>query len=500
MSRTIAAVAAALAIGLGAGLWIGGEPRTEQDHVNGKEAGVYRCPMHPTIVAGQPGSCPVCGMDLVSDAVPEPPASKPSGERVIAYWRAPMDPNYISESPGKSPMGMDLTPVYEDEPVAAGMVQIDPVTVQNIGVRTAAVERRRLSRNVRTVGRVDYDETRMSDVNTKVAGWVERLHVDYTGQRVVKGQELLEIFSPELVAAQEEYLTALDYQKRLKGSTADVGAQSFELLADAVAGAKNLVSAAAQRLRYWDITAAQIDELARTRAVKRRMTIYSPQEGIVVHKAVFDGAHIKPGEHLYRIGDLSTVWVYADIYEFELPWIRAGQQAAVDLAYLPGKTFAGNVNYVYPFLDAKTRTVKVRMSFPNPDLDLKPEMYANVEITSTVAHDALVVPDQAVIRSGERNVVLVALGDGRFQPRDVRLGVETDGVVQALDGLREGERIVVSGQFLIDSESNLKAALQDMTTAAEAMGRGGHTDHQSASARRGQTPAEHPDKSAHAEH
>ena len=348
---------------------------------------------------------------------------------------------------------MDLVPVYEDELQAEGTVTIDPATVQNIGVKTAAVERRILHRTLRTVGRVDYDETRMTDVNTKIAGWVEKLFVDYTGQMVGKGEPLLQIYSPELVAAQEEFLTAVDYSERLRA-----GAEG-----DALAGARDLRSASLQRLRYWDISDRQIEALRETGKVRRTMTVHSPQQGTVVHKGVFDGQHIARGQHLYRIAELSQVWVYADIYEYELPWVREGQEAEVELSYLPGKTFTGKVTYVYPFLEAKTRTVKVRMAFPNPDLELKPEMYANVTIRSPLPAESVVaVPVQAVIHSGPRYVAVVSLGEGRFQPRDIRVGAEADGFYEVLEGLREGERIVTSAQFLIDSESNLKAAVGSM--------------------------------------
>ena len=430
--------------------------------------------MHPTVVADHAGSCPICGMDLVKD---EPKAqARPSGERQIAYWRAPMDPSYTSEEPGKSPMGMDLIPVYEDELGASGTVQIDPVTVQNIGVKTTLVKRQKLSRKIRTVGRVDYDETRMTDVNTKVAGWVEKLFVNYTGKVVKKGQPLLELYSPELVAAQEEYLTALDYHRRLEQRAAE----------EVVQRGRDLLVATSQRLRYWDITDAQIAELVHTRQVKRTMTIYSPQEGIVVHKAVFEGAHIKSGQHLYRIGDLSEVWVYADIYEYELPWVKVGQEAEVELSYLPGKVFRGRVTFIYPFLEPKTRTVKARISFSNPELELKPEMYTNVSIHSMVSQDALVVPVQAVIRSGERNIIVARLDEGKFQPREVKLGVEAEGYFQVREGVREGEKIVTSAQFLIDSESNLKAAVSSMGSAPAVED---HSDHQLE-----ETPVEDPHK------
>ena len=462
MYKSAALALIMLAAGTLLGIWLADSQAPEA----AEEANTLRCPMHPTVVSDRPGSCPVCGMDLVED----PPAGNGTtmGERKIAHWRAPMDPSYTSESPGKSPMGMDLIPVYEDQ--QGTTVQIDPVTVQNIGVKIYSAERKSLSRKIRTVGRVDYDETRMTDVNTKVDGWVERLFVDHTGQSLKKGQPLLEIYSPELVAAQEEYLIAYDYQQRLARNPDD----------EVVQGAEDLLTAAAQRLHYWDITDRQIADLRLTRAANRTMTLYSPQQGIVVHKAVFDGAYIKSGQHLYRIGDLSKVWVYADVYEYELPWLRVGQEAEVELSYLPGRTFNGKVTHVHPFLDSKTRTVKVRISFPNsnPNLELKPEMYANVSIKSMVSLDALVVPAQAVIRSGERNVLVVALGEGRFQPRDVKLGVEADGFLQILDGLSAGEQVVSSGQFLIDSESNLKAAIsslgesRDLEGARPAVGNG----------------------------
>ena len=449
MWRYAIAVILSLAAGTGFGLWLGGAGGASM-HAPHEQADLYRCPMHPAVVSDKPGSCPVCGMDLVAD---QPAAGSASGERAVAYWRAPMDPSYTSHEPGKSPMGMDLVPVYEDELQAEGTVTIDPATVQNIGVRTALVERRALHRTVRTVGRVAYDETRMTDVNTKIAGWVEQLFVDYTGQMVEKGEPLLQIFSPELVAAQEEFLTAVDYGERLRSGAGG----------EALTGARDLLSASLQRLRYWDISDRQIEDLRQTGEARRTMTVHSPQEGTVVHKAVFDGQHIAPGQHLYRIAELSRVWVYADIYEYELPWVRQGQEAEVELSYLPGRTFTGKVTYVYPFLEAETRTVKVRMTFANPNLELKPEMYANVTIQSPLPEaNVVAVPVQAVIHSGPRRVAVVSLGEGRFQPREIRVGVEAGGFYEVLEGLREGERIVTSSQFLIDSESNLKAAVSSM--------------------------------------
>jgi len=444
----IIAAVVILGIGFGAGLWFSG---SESDRIQEQaEAAVYRCPMHPTVVSDRPGSCPICGMDLVPDRKDTQASDKKTGERKVLYWRAPMDPNYISETPGKSPMGMDLIPVYEDEVMGSGGgVKIDPTTVQNIGVKTAIIKRQALSREVRTVGTVDYDETRITDVNTKITGWVETLFVDYTGQNVKMGQPLLKIYSPELVAAQEEYLTSSDYVKRLQGTASE----------DVLKGAKELLHASKQRLLYWDITKGQIDELERKRTVSRTMTVYSPQEGVVIHKAVNKGAQIMAGQHLYRIAALDRVWVYAEIYEYEMPWVKVGQQAEVVLPSMPGKTLTGKITYIFPYLEPKTRTVKVRMAFDNAELTLKPDMFANVKIKPVVSLDAVVIPIQAVIHSGERNVVIIDLGEGRFMPREVVLGVESEGVYEVLDGLSEGERIVTSSHFLIDSESNLKTAL-----------------------------------------
>ncbi|MDP6775599.1 MAG: efflux RND transporter periplasmic adaptor subunit, partial [Candidatus Latescibacteria bacterium] len=255
------------------------------------------------------------------------------------------------------------------------------------------------------------------------------------------------------VAAQEEYLTALDYSKRLAASDASP---------DVVKGGRDLLRSARQRLLYWDVTEAQIAALEDSRQVNRTMTVFSPQKGIVVHKAVLEGAHIKSGQHLYRIADLDPVWIYADIYEYEIPWVKEGQKAEVELPYTPGRVLYGTVTHIYPFLDAKTRTAKVRLVFPNPERSLKPDMYANVRIKPVVSRHALAVPTQAVIHSGERNVVILDLGDGRFLPREVVLGVEAEGVYEVVKGLRGAERIVTSAQFLIDSESNLKAALATM--------------------------------------
>jgi Cu(I)/Ag(I) efflux system membrane fusion protein/cobalt-zinc-cadmium efflux system membrane fusion protein len=375
------------------------------------------------------------------------------------YWKAPMDPTYVRDKPGKSPMGMDLVPACpgEEGGAASGGIRIDPAIVQSIGVRTTAVEQRSLARKLRTVGRVDYDERRVAHVHTKVQGWVEKLHVEYEGQLVEHGQPLLEIYSPELVSTQEELLLAARYRT-------STGQSTFE---DVAEGGRALFQATRRRLELWDISERDIQRLLDTGEVRKNLTLYAPTSGVVTHLMVRKGMEVSPGTNLYTIADLSRVWLYADVYEYELPWVSVGQRGAVDLSYLPGKIFEGEVTYVYPFLDPKTRTARVRLELPNPDLILKPDMFANVTIETEARPRALVVPEAAVIRSGRRSLAIVALGEGRFEPREVELGLDSgDGWLEVTNGLRSGEQVVTSGQFLIDSESKLQEAVQKLLGAA----------------------------------
>jgi len=332
------------------------------------------------------------------------------------------------------------------------MVKIDPITVQNIGVRTELVKRRPLKRIIRTVGRIDYNERKIEHIHAKIEGWIEKLYVDFTGQEVKKGDPLLDIYSPELVSTQEEYLLALRFRKSLLHSP-------FKEVAK---GANSLIKSTKRRLLFWDITEAQIKALEEKGEVKKTMTLHSPTRGIVKEKMALEGMYIRPGMNLFTIADISTVWVYADIYEYELPWIKLGQRAEMELSYLPGKTFIGKVTYIYPYLQKKTRTAKIRMEFPNPNWELKPDMYANVKIESEIAKNALAIPEEAVIFSGERQIAIVAKGNGYFEPREIKLGVDTGEYFQVLEGLHEGERVVTSANFLIDSESKLKEALSKM--------------------------------------
>jgi len=276
-------------------------------------------------------------------------------EKKILYWKSPMDPTYISPTPGKEPvMGMDLVPVYEGEegPREKGVIEIDPVTIQNIGVKTAVVERRPLSRLIRTVGRIDYDETKVRKITPKIGGWIEKQHVDFTGQVVKKGERLLEIYSPDLVSTQEEYLRALQFREVLKGST----------FGEVRTGAEQLVESARTRLLFWDITPQQIRVLEEKGAVTKTMALHAPFDGIIVKKEAFEGGYVRPGQDLYTIADISQVWVYADIYEYEAPWVRPEQEVTMTLSYLPGQTYEGKVVYVYPYLKNMTRTLRGRMS------------------------------------------------------------------------------------------------------------------------------------------
>lgn len=428
---------------------------------------LYQCPMHPQIIQDKPGKCPICGMDLVPVKEKAPAAVAPGAqkERKVKYWVSPMDPGYVSDKPGKAPCGMDLVPVYEEvgEEAAPGTIAVEPNTLQSMGVRTAKAEIRPLARTIRAVGKVVVDERRLTQVTTKVTGWVDRLYVKVTGDPVRKGQPLLSIYSPDLVSAQEEYLLALRNLKNL-------GKGPYPELVD---GAKRLTEASRRRLEYFDISAAQIEELKNTGKVKKQLVLASPVHGIVMKRTVTQGQMVQPGMTLLEVADLSTIWVEADIYEYEMPWIKVGEKAVITLSYLPGETFTGKIDYLYPYLKDATRTARVRLKFANPSLKLKPDMFAQVEIKSPVAGETVTVPSEAVLDSGERQIVFIALGKGRFEPRKVKLGAEgDDGQRQILSGLKGGEEVVTSAQFLLDSESRIREAIAKMlrTPGKEAQG------------------------------
>ena len=382
-------------------------------------------------------------------------------ERKIKYWVAPMDPTYIRDKPGKSPMGMDLIPVYEDEEEETDKkaIKIDTVTVQNMGVRTIKASRGTLHATIRTIGRVTYNEEKVKHVHTKISGWVEKLVVNTTGEEVRKGQELLHIYSPELVATQEEYLQALKYREMVAGSTFN----------DVVAGSNSLIEATKKRLLLMDIDPEQINLLEERGEVQKTMTLRSPVSGIVTEKHIFEGMKVNPKTELYTIVDLSHVWIIASVYEYELPFLKIGQEAEITLPYEPGAKYRGHITFIYPYLSPKTRTAQVRIEFENPHLRLKPDMYADVAIKTEVSGDAILVPSEAVIRTGTRNIVITSLGNGKFLPKEVTLGPESEEFVQIMSGIKEGETVVTSGQFLIDSESNLREAINKMLEAKKAV-------------------------------
>lgn len=349
----------------------------------------------------------------------------------------------VSQEPLKAAGEMQMAP---------GAVMVSPERQQLIGLKTGVVEYRAIERRIRTVGVVEFDERRLADVNIKIEGWIESLLVNFTGEPVRKGQPLLTIYSPDLVSTQEEYLQALRARETLAKSR----------FTDIASGGETLVEAARRRLQYWDISDEDIATLERTRTPRKSMTLYSPIDGVVIEKMAFQGKRAMPGETLYKVADLSTVWVHGEIYEYEVPLVKLGQTATVALASYPGEVFRGKVTYIYPVLTEKTRTVRVRFAFPNTrDWKLKPAMYANVELKVPLGK-RLVVPDEALLDSGTRQLVFIDKGQGTFEPRDVKVGVRTDGYAEILAGLTAGERVVTSANFLIDSESQLKTAVGGM--------------------------------------
>lgn len=385
-----------------AGHWLGFGHNHEVDAVTDADGNVqyYTCGMHPWVILSEPGDCPICHMELT-----------------------PIDPDKFT-----------------------GEIVIDPVVVQNMGVRIAPVVTGPLTKTIRTVGTVDYNEQAVRDVNTKVSGWIEKLDVDFVGEKVQAGDPLFGLYSPQLYAAQEEYLLTW----RNRNQTPD---------------ARNLLDAARTRLEYFDIADKQIEQLQKTGEPAKAMTIDSPYTGVVIAKHANEGMKIDPGMQLFRIADLSKVWVLVTLYEYQLPYVKEGMQATMTLPYIPGQVFEGSVIYVYPYLQEKTREAQVRLEFDNPHGTLKPGMFANVTLENTLASTKTLAPRSSIIDTGERQVAFVSLGEGKFEPRNVRMGVQTgDGLVEIIDGLKPGEMVVTSGQFLIDSESKMREALAKMIT------------------------------------
>jgi Cu(I)/Ag(I) efflux system membrane fusion protein len=456
--RIVVALVVGAMVG-GGGVWIAmgghGDGHDDgHDDVVARKTALYRCPMHPAITSDHPGDCPICGMKLVLDAsaaTDSGGAAKP-GERKILFYRSPMNPKQTSPVPRKDEMGMDYLPVHEDEAAGAapvpGMaaVTIDPSRQQLIGLRTAEVSKGAVGGTWRTAARIEVAPTRVRKTNVKIEGFVERVFVDFVGQSVRKGQPLFSIYSPALLAAQNEYLLAL----QTKESLAKGGAPAED--------GDSLVKAARRRLELWDVPASEIDRLSTTREPSKTLTLVSPIAGVVTAKNIVQGARLSPGEAPYEITDLGEVWAMADAYETDLSRIRPGMKASLTLPAYPNRTFSGSVAFIDPLLDAKTRTVKVHLHFMNPKRELKPEMFGEVTLEG-LKRDGLRIPADAVIRAGHEDVVFLASGAGRFEPRVVHVGEKIGDEVEVTGGLELGQEVVTRANFLVDSESQLRASL-----------------------------------------
>ncbi|MCH7791023.1 MAG: efflux RND transporter periplasmic adaptor subunit [Planctomycetes bacterium] len=384
-----------------------GDEMSDAESVEPDELQFYTCGMHPWVILPKPGQCPICRMELT-----------------------PLDPDKFS-----------------------GEITIDPVVIQNIGVRVAEVRSGPVVRTIRTVGTVTYDETRVRDVNIKVPGWIEHLYVGYEGAKVVRGEPLFDFYSPDLYSAQSEYLTALKMRGKI----------GVDFVADSGLDAERLIDDARVQLEYFDITPEQIRALEASGSPSKTLTIRSPHTGVVIEKHANEGMRVDRGMRVYRIADLSKVWVMVSLYEYQLPLVQEGQRAIMTLPYIPGRTIEGTVIYIYPYLDERSRQATIRLEFDNPDLLLKPGMWTNIELKTTLARERTLVPRSAVIDTGERQVAFVSLGEGRFDPRDVLMGVEADGgQVEILEGLTPGEMVVTSGLFLLDSEARLRESMAKM--------------------------------------
>ncbi|MFT5132363.1 MAG: Cu(I)/Ag(I) efflux system membrane fusion protein, partial [Gammaproteobacteria bacterium] len=419
------AVVIALALAAGSGYWYASRQGQNNTDISvGKDGMVrkplfYRNAMNPAITSPTPIKDSM-GMDYIAVYADE---DKPKKEPEILFYRNPMHPEITSPMPAEDSMGMDYIPVYADvdpdsDSLPSGTVSIDAVTVQNIGVRTVRAEQRSLSHNIRAVGRVDYDEERLARLHPKTDGWIETLYIDKTGEFVKKDTILLGLYSPQLVTSQQEYLLALSSLQALKDS-------SYE---DIRRGAEEMVISSRERLEFLDVPEHQIRELEKSHQIKKSLHIHSPFSGIVMKVGAREGQYVTPTTELYMLADLSNIWVYVDIYENEMPWVAIGDTALMEIASFPGEVFTGKVGYIYPYMEAKTRTNQVRLEFDNQDLRLKPEMFANVTLKASPQADAVLLPSEAIVRSGTRNQVFVVRGAGKFEPRLVTLGVSAEGM------------------------------------------------------------------------
>jgi RND family efflux transporter MFP subunit len=422
--------------------------------------------MHPGYKSDKPGIAPDCGMKLEpvyeGGQIGEP---APTAERKILHYRDPQDPKYTSDKPGINPeTGNELEPVYAAaaSSMPMGTIRVSPEKQQLIGVQYGGIESSAGVHTFRAVGKVAFDETKIARVHARIEGWVDQVYVDFIGKLVDKGQPLLTIYSPELVASQQEYLLALKSQQIMKHSPLD----------GAIADSNSLLAAARKRLELWELSDEQIDEVARTGKPMTYITLYSPISGYVVARNAFPKQRITPDTELYTVVDLNRVWIMADVFEYEAPMVRMGQPARLSLSYDPGESFAARVNYIQPQVDPMTRTLKVRLEADNPGLRLKPDMYVDVEFRVEMPR-RVTVPAGAVLDSGLKKTVFVDRGNGYLEPRQVETGERIGDRIEIRKGLEPGERIVTSGNFLIDSESQLKSAAAGMASHQHGGGIGG---------------------------
>jgi len=403
---------------------------------------LYTCGMHPQIIKKEPGNCPICGMKLTPIRANNAAKPAATGERTPKYYKSSMNPGEVSDKPGKDSMGMDLVPVYEGGDASAQAIQIDAATIQRMNLKTGPVTRGPVLREFRTVGSIAYNESGLRDITVKYEGWIEKLLVNTTWTAVKAGDPLFEIYSPDLYNASLNYLVAL----RTEGG----------------AGGP-LTRASLARLRLFDLPADYLAELAGMSDAPRTYLYRAPADGMIIEKMAVAGQMMKPGERIYRLADLSSVWVLAQIYEQDLPFVRVGQDATVRVTYGPERLIDGRVELLLPQVEEQTRTATARIVLPNPDASLRPGMFVDVRFVAKLTDDAVLVPDLAVLRSGEHNTVFIARDNGTFEPREVKLGVRSQGnFYEVLSGLSAGERVVVSGQFMLDSESQLRDAIQKM--------------------------------------
>lgn len=445
----------ALLIGIAGGFWLSGkqQPVEKPASIAERKPLYYRHPMNPKATSPTPIKDEM-GMDYLpvyADELSQAP--QPNKGRIL-YYRHPMGAADTSPTPKKDEMGMDYLPVYEGEVTNSKLLTISPEKIQKLGVKTEKVQYRDLARSIRALGSIQVDERRLHVINAKFEGWIQRLLVNSTGQAVKRGQPLLEIYSPDLLTAQQEYLIAKQGEAALQ-----------EASPQALSTAQQLTSNALKRLKYWDIAASQLQGLQEQEQVFETLSLYSPVNGVVMEKPAVDGMRFMPGEVLFQIADLSRVWLMVDVFEPDVEWVKLGQEVVVTIKAYPDKGFHGQVSFIYPTLNTETRTVKVRVDMDNAQGLLKPGLYGSVELlASRQQHRELSVPDSAILDSGTRQVVLVQMDEGRFEPRSVKIGHQASGFSEVLEGLKDGDNVVTRANFLIDAESNLKSALDGMST------------------------------------